>query len=67
MIICHKCKKESGGDMLPTLWYRLSQGDYGNYFCSRPCIVEYLAPELNKAVTVRQWVPTEEDKERMSQ
>jgi hypothetical protein len=36
-------------------------------FCSRVCLVEYIAPELNKAVVPRQWIPTEEEEERMSQ
>lgn len=64
---CHKCKRESGGDMLPTYWYRLSQGNSWNEFCSRTCLVEHIAPELNKAVAVKQWVPTEEEEARMSE
>lgn len=66
-MICHHCNQESGGDMLPMFWYRLSQADWSKSFCSRTCLVEDIAPELNKAVAVRQWVPTEEDKARMSQ
>lgn len=66
-MICYKCKKDSGGDMLPMFWYRLSKADWSASFCSRTCLVEYLAPELNKAVAVKQWVPTEEEEARMSQ
>lgn len=64
---CRKCQKESGGDMLPTYWFRLSQGNNWSEFCSRTCLVEHIAPELSRAVAVKQWVPTEEEKERMSQ
>lgn len=53
--------------MLPTYWYRLSQGNSWNEFCSRTCLVEHIAPELNKAVAVKQWVPTEEEEARMSE
>lgn len=62
-MICAKCQKEHVG--LP--YYTLAYNNEWWHFCSRTCLVEHLAPELNKAVSVRQWVPTEEDQERMSQ
>jgi hypothetical protein len=34
-------------------------------FCSRRCMVEFVAPELAQAVVVKQWVPTPEDEKRM--
>lgn len=61
-MICDKCGKQ-GDD----LWYHVSHNNTINAFCSRRCLVEFIAPELIKAVVVKQWIPTEEEKERMSQ
>lgn len=60
---CSKCKKSPDG----TPWYHLHLNNDNYQFCSRLCLVEFIAPELNKAVAVKQWVPTDEEKERMSQ
>lgn len=60
---CDKC----GCAYNETLWYHLARGIETHHFCSRICLVEFIAPELSKAVAVKQWVPTEEETERMSQ
>ena len=60
---CDKCGKTS--DDGP--WYHVSYNNTINAFCSRRCLVEFIAPELNKAIAVKQWVPTEEDIRRMSE
>jgi hypothetical protein len=59
---CDKCGKSS--DELP--WYHVSYNDTRHAFCSRRCLVEFMAPELNKAIAVKQWVPNDEEKRRMS-
>jgi len=41
--------------------------DYTLHFCSRVHLVEFVAPELNKAVAVKQWVPTDAEVARMSE
>lgn len=60
---CEKCGKawETGP------WYHVSYNDEQQAFCSRRCLVEFIAPELSKAIAVKQWVPTEEEIARMSQ
>jgi len=60
---CSKCGKSPDG----TPWYHLSLNNDNHQFCSRRCLVEFIAPELNKAVAVKQWVPTPEEEARMSQ
>lgn len=60
---CSKCGKSPDG--IP--WYHLSKGDEINHFCSRICLVEFIAPELSKVAVVKQWIPTPEDEERMRQ
>ena len=60
---CDKCGKAS--DELP--WYHVSYNDTRLAFCSRICLVEFIAPELSKGVVVKQWVPTEDEVERMHQ
>lgn len=60
---CDKCGKANDG--LP--WYHFSYNDTRHAFCSRRCLVEFIAPELIKAVVINQWVPTEEEIARMSQ
>lgn len=60
---CSKCGK-SFDDIH---WYHLTHGNGRYHLCSRCCLVEFIAPELNNAVAIWQWVPTEEDKERMIQ
>lgn len=37
------------------------------HFCGRICMTEAMCPELKKAVVPCQWIPTEEEKERMTQ
>ena len=59
--ICHELRQvRKTSDELP--WYHLVQR-HATAFCSRRCLVEFIAPELNKAVAVKQWVPTEEEEE----
>lgn len=41
--------------------------DWTLQFCSRVHLVEFIAPELNKACSPRQWIPTPEEEERMAQ
>jgi hypothetical protein len=60
---CDKCGKPS--DELP--WYHVTRNDERHAFCSRRCLVEFIAPELTKAVVVKQWVPTPEEERRMSE
>lgn len=60
---CDKCGKPS--DELP--WYHVSYNDTRQAFCSRRCLVEFIAPEISKAIAVKQWVSTLEEEERMSQ
>jgi len=60
---CDKCGKPS--DELP--WYLVSYNNTRWAFCSRICLVEFIAPELSKGVVVKQWVPTEEEEWRMGQ
>lgn len=60
---CDKCGKQNEG--LP--WYHLSHNDERHAFCSRLCLVEFISPELTKAVVVKQWVPNEEEVRRMSE
>lgn len=62
-IRCAKCGKSE----MTSDWYRLDHKDDDDYFCSRRCLVEFIAPELSKAVCVKQWVPTEDEIARMSQ
>lgn len=41
--------------------------DWTLWFCSKVHLVEFIAPELNRACVPRQWIPTPEDVERMMQ
>jgi hypothetical protein len=62
---CDKCgKTDFSTDGMP--WYHVSYNNSIQAFCSRRCLVEFIAPELNKAVVVNQWVPTEVELRRMS-
>ena len=60
---CSKCGIP--GDELP--WYMVAYRGEAHHFCSRRCLVEFFAPELKQAVVVKQWVPTQEEEERMRQ
>lgn len=60
---CSKCGKATE----PVPWYHLSFGNDRHRFCSRICLVEFIAPELSKVAVVRQWIPTPEEEARMSQ
>ena len=60
---CSKCGRPATA--LP--WYQLSYNNQRNQFCSRRCLVEFVAPEVSQAIVVGQWIPTQEEKERMSQ
>lgn len=41
--------------------------DFTLAFCSKIHLVEFIAPELKKAIVPSQWLPTEEDRVRMDQ
>jgi len=60
---CSKCGKQPDG--LP--WYHLGYNNDRHHFCSRVCLVEFMAPEVKKAIVPRQWIPTPEEEERMCQ
>lgn len=60
---CSKCGKSPDG----TAWYHLIRYTNHHHFCSRRCLVEFIAPEISKGIVVKQWVPTEEENERMSE
>jgi len=74
-VLCAKCGKDIRTHMenkqgCPT-FYQLRLLDCISYseqfFCSRQCLIEFMAPELKQAVVVKQWIPTPEDEERMHQ
>jgi len=60
---CSKCSTEATG--LP--FYTLTYNNDRHHFCSRVCLVEFMAPEVKKAIVPRQWIPTPEEEERMCQ
>jgi hypothetical protein len=60
---CDKCNK-TGEDWS---WYHLSCNDEKHAFCSRRCLVEFIAPEMSKVAVVKQWIPNEEEIRRMSE
>lgn len=60
---CSKCGCAPDG----TPWYVLTRNNEQNRFCSRVCLVEFVAPELNKVAVVKQWIPTPEEERRMSE
>ena len=62
-VLCAKC----GNTQKPESAYELRGPEGDHAFCSRACLIEYIAPELKQAVVVKQWIPTPEDEERMSQ
>lgn len=41
--------------------------DYTLHFCSKVHLVEFIAPELSKVCVPKQWIPTDEEIERMHQ
>lgn len=41
--------------------------DFTLAFCSKVHLIEFLGPELKKAIVVSQWVPTPEEEARMRQ
>lgn len=43
------------------------QEGYTRAFCCKAHLVEFVAPELQKAVVVKQWVPTPEEEKKMSE
>ena len=59
--VCHKCR---GPINLVDFWHIL-HGSAEFSFCSRRCMVEFVAPELAQAVVIKQWMPTPEDEKRM--
>jgi hypothetical protein len=41
--------------------------DRTSWFCGKVHLIEWIAPELKNACVPRQWIPTPEAEERMSQ
>lgn len=37
------------------------------HLCGRICLVEWMAPEIQRAIVVRQWVPTDDEVAKMSE
>lgn len=64
---CTKCGAIEKGAGLTPQWYHLQYDGQFMHFCCRTHVIEYLAPELQHAVVVKQWVPTPEETERMGQ
>lgn len=64
---CDKCGGSEDSQIGVGLWYHLTlPSGQITHFCSRRCLTEFIAPELTKAVVVKQWVPNEEEIRRMS-
>lgn len=54
---CAVCKADaSRGYQLVSM-----PGDYTMAFCSKVHLIEFLAPELKKAIVVGQWLPTPDE------
>lgn len=47
--------------------YRLIRLNVEWDFCGRICLTEWIAPEIKKAIVPSQWIPTEDEIQRMSQ
>lgn len=62
-MICEVCKKEFG----QIDGYKVIRLNSEWMFCGRLCLTEWIAPEIKKACVVRQWIPTEEEEDRMRQ
>lgn len=60
---CSKCGAVHDG----APWFHVAHRDKVWNFCSRLCLVDGMGPELNQAVSVKQWIPTAEEEERMAQ
>lgn len=60
---CLHCKTEIGE--MPH--YRVLHNADDWHFCGRRCLVEYIAPEINRAIVPSHWIPTEEETARMSE
>lgn len=60
---CTKCQSEIAELPHYDLFYNAVKWS----FCSRVCLVEFIAPEISKAVVPKHWIPTPEEEERMSQ
>jgi len=60
---CSNCGCQPDG----MYWYQVRRNDECTHFCSRRCLVEFIAPEVSKAIVIKHWVPTEEDVRRMSE
>jgi hypothetical protein len=60
---CSNCKQEFG----EIAGYHVSRLNIQWDFCGRICLVEGMTPEVNRAIVLKQWVPTEEENERMMQ
>lgn len=59
---CAVCGAASRGYVLSSV-----SEDYTLAFCSKVHLIQFVAPELSKAIVVDQWVATPDETERMSQ
>lgn len=64
---CFNCYSTVDAKIIPKGWLRLEDGTEQWLFCGRICLIEWVAPNIKKAVAIKQWVPTDEEKERMTQ
>lgn len=60
---CFNCGKEFG----EIDGYRIIHLDKSWTFCGRLCLAESMLPEISRAIVPRQWIPTKEEEERMSE
>jgi hypothetical protein len=60
---CSQCQTE----IVDLPHYELKYNDVSWHFCSRICLVDFIAPELKKACVPKQWLPNEEEIRRMSE
>lgn len=60
---CTNCKAEISQERFCVR----KNDDPDRLFCSRRCVIEHLGPELSQAIVIKQWVPTEEEKQRMAE
>ena len=60
-MICFNCKKEYEGIHAYKVSYRADEWE----FCGRLCLTLWVAPEIQKAITPRQWIPTPDEEARM--
>jgi hypothetical protein len=65
---CRKCgKTPETTPLFDVAWYHVAYGGLEHHYCSRVCLVEFIAPELKQVAVIKQWVPTPEEEKRMSE